>query len=462
MNILVINPPNVPFSSSGILIEPIDVLGVASYIESQGHAVRLLDMDIHKIRPEQFPLHVRGEDYDVAVILYDYHIPLHCDGTLQAVQAIARHVKAMEAKVVVGGKTATYKPSELLFDGSPVDVLLRHEVEPSLKVLLTLDTWTPGTLAGVPSVSYINKEGRIHSTDRPEKDFDLGELPIPDRAFVDLASYIDVRTLLSSRGCHMRCDFCHVPGFWGNWRERSAGTVADEIELLVQQHHAKKILFLDDNAIVNRQRMKELCEILIERNIKVAMGCLGSLDRFDDAMMELMHKAGFRWIHYGVESGDDRLLKTIHKRTDARTALQIVQKTKAIGFRVRTSWIMDLPSSTEGELQHTADLILEMGSEEIRLHHLAIRMGSRIYDDHSDLVSTQYIHQGAQNQNLCEVSPDRIQKTVETVTNTLETRGYAVVHHPDEFIDLDVLTQRSDALKIVSLCPLRYGLGWVH
>lgn len=101
MKILVINPPNVPFSSQGILIEPIDVLGVASYIAALGHDVRLLDMDIHKIRPEQFPNHVNGSGYDVAVIIYDYHIPLHCDGTLQAVREIASHAKARGAPCVL-------------------------------------------------------------------------------------------------------------------------------------------------------------------------------------------------------------------------------------------------------------------------------------------------------------------------------------------------------------------------
>lgn len=462
MRILVINPPNVPFSSEGILIEPIDTLGVASYIAALGHDVRLLDMDINKIRPEKFPEHIEDEHYDVAVIIYDYHIPLHCDGTLQAVKDIASHLKSKRTKVIVGGKKATYKPQELLFENSPIDILIRHEAEPALESLLELDSWTSQNLASVPSISYLDNDQQITNTEKPKKAFDLNRLPISNRSLIDIDSYIDVRTILSSRGCHMKCDFCHVPGFWGNWRGRSAEAIVDEIEYLVNECGTKKILFLDDNATVHRKRVKEICRQLIERNVKVALGCLGSMDLFDTEMMELMYKAGFRWIHYGVESGSDRLLKTIHKKVVANDVRRIIGQTREIGFRVRTSWIMDLPTSTEDELKQTADLILELRTEEIRLHHLAIRMGSSIYEDYADIPSTQYIHQGVQNQNLCAVAPEKVSQVVNEIADELGDNTHAIVRKPDEFIDISALTERSKNLNIVSLCPLRYGLGWAY
>lgn len=461
MKVLVINPPNVPFSSQGILIEPIDVLTVASYIGARGHDVRLLDMDIGKIRPEDFPAHMDGT-YDAVVIVYDYHIPLHCDGTLAAVHAIATHATSRGAKIVVSGKTATYRPERLLFEGSAVDVLIRHEMEPALDALLDLDIWGRDRLATVPGVSYLDEGGHIRSTRRPDKAFDLARLPIADRGLVNLDAYIDVRTILSSRGCHMKCDFCHVPGFWGNWRGRDADTVADEIAYLADHCGARKILFLDDNATVNRKRMTEICDRLIERKVKVALGCLGSLNLFDDAMMEKMYEAGFRWIHYGVESGDDRLLAAIHKKIDLNGVRRIVTRTQDIGFRVRTSWIMDLPGTTEDELKRTTDLILELRTAEIRLHHLAIRMGSAMYDEYADIPSTQYIHQGLQNQNLSALKPDRVRAIVESTAAQLHAGGHALVRHPDEFIDMDALQARSANLNVVSLCPLRYGLGWAY
>jgi hypothetical protein len=120
---------------------------------------------------------------------------------------------------------------------------------------------------------------------------------------------------------------------------------------------------------------------------------------------------------------------------------------------------MDLPGTTEDQLKRTTDMILEMRTEEIRLHHLALRMGSKLHEIYPDAPSSQYIHHGRQNQNLCKVSPDAITEAVMALTAQL-LPSHAVVSNPDEFIDMAALQRRSAGLNVVSLCPLRYGIGW--
>jgi radical SAM superfamily enzyme YgiQ (UPF0313 family) len=451
MKVKVINPPNHPFSSKGILIEPIDALGVASYIQGLGHEVTLLDMDIKRLTADRYTEALAGDTaYDLAVIVHDYHIPLHQDGALESVREIARQAAGHGARVAAGGKAATYKPEKLLSDALPV--LIRHEMEPALEALLR-----GADFGDVPGISFM-QGGKVVSSPRA-KSFELDNLPLSDRGLVPLDEYIDVRTLLSSRGCHMTCNFCHVPGFWGAWRGRNAASVVDEIEVLVTRHGAKKILFLDDNATVSKKRMKEICRGVRERGLRVAMGCLGSLSLYDREMMEEMHAAGFRWIHYGVESGDDAQLAAIHKKISGAEAKRIVAETRDIGFRVRTSWIMDLPGTDAEQLKRTTDMILEMRTEEIRLHHLALRMGSALFEQYPDAPSSQYIHHGRQNQNLCKVAPEKITEAVAALTAELGG-SHAVVSNPDEFIDMAALQQRSAGLNVVSLCPLRYGIAW--
>lgn len=460
MKLLVVNPPNVPLSSRGILIEPIDVLSLASWAAALGHEARMLDMDVKALAPEDFDLHAASFHPDAVAIVFDYHIPLHCDGALPAALAIAGRARALGARVVVGGKSATFRPEALLFPGSPVDVLMRFEAEPAMEALLSLPDWTPEALAGAPGVSFLDASGAITTTESPAKPFDLARLPIPDRALVDLSDYIDVRTLLSSRGCHMKCSFCHVPGFWGGWRGRPAAAVADEIEHLATVHGARKILFLDDNAPVGKRRMRELCAEITARGPKAALGCLASFDAFDPDLMEAMREAGFRWIHYGAESGSNRLLKSINKRADAATIARVARQTMEMGFRVRTSWIMDLPTATPDEMLLTRDLILECSTHEVRLHHLAIRLGSAIGSEFAATPSSQYIHQGAQNQNLSSATPEFVAELVEETAAALAGSGYALARGADEFLDVEALRARTPEMRVVSLCPLRYGLDW--
>ena len=72
-------------------------------------------------------------------------------------------------------------------------------------------------------------------------------------------------------------------------------------------------MFLDDNATVDKSRMIKICELIKTRNIKCLFGALCSIKCYDKEMLEKMYEAGFRWIHFGLESGSQRLLKTMNK-----------------------------------------------------------------------------------------------------------------------------------------------------
>ena len=49
MNIILINPPNIPFSEQKLLIEPIDIITLGTYLQKQNHNVKFLDMDCKKL-----------------------------------------------------------------------------------------------------------------------------------------------------------------------------------------------------------------------------------------------------------------------------------------------------------------------------------------------------------------------------------------------------------------------------
>lgn len=459
-SLLVVNAPNEPFSSLGILIEPIDALSLASVAGLWGAPAKLLDMDVERIAACDFKTHAsRGfGQADVVAVVFDYHIPLHGDKALLAALEVAKQAREMGSKTVAIGKAATYKPGELL---GPLgfDVLIMGEAEPALEKLLSLREWTDESLVEIPGMHFAGRHGIVEGLKKPGKAWDMSGMPMADRSLVDVSRYIDVRTILSSRGCHMKCSFCHVPGFWGAWRGRPAQSVVDEIESLAAMGE-RKILFLDDNAPVGKRRMGEICDGVIERGIEVSMGCLASVDCLDEPLLEKMRRAGFCWLHFGAESGDDGLLESISKRARTADIKRVVGMSKTMGFRVRTSWIMDLPGTDADQFARTADLIMELASDEVRLHHLALRLGSALVLEHDQVASTQYIHQGTQNQNLSLLSAADVSHGVEQVARNLELMGYACVRNPDEFIDMEALEARAPGLKVVSLCPLRYGLGW--
>jgi hypothetical protein len=455
-DVVCVNPPNHPFTPPGILIEPIDLLGLATLCASRGHATRVVDMDVRRLRSADLDGALAGAWPDLAVIVCDYHIPLHGDAAMAEVAAIVAAFSARGTRTLLVGKTATYGDAGALA-AVGADAYAAHDAEPALEAILS-GGFAHAALASVPGLARPEGAGHVRNGGKRPR-IDLSSLPVPDRSLVRLSDYIDVRTILSSRGCHMACDFCHVPGFWGGWQGRPAESVVGEIEALVRDHGAGKVLFLDDNAVVNARRMHAISGMLAERLLGVALGCLASVSRIDGALLDAMAAGGFRWVHYGAETADDGLLAAMGKRVSAKATLDAVARARSAGLRVRTSWILDTPGIGPDGLARTEEAILGSGSEEIRLHFLALRQGSLLKARNPEVEATQFIHHG-RPASLPFADADAVLASRDRIVAGLEAQGYAIVRDPSEFADMDALRARSPGLKVASLCPMRYGMGW--
>jgi len=65
------------------------------------------------------------------------------------------------------------------------------------------------------------------------------------------------------------CVFCSSCVVWAKVRPRSAKNVVDEVEQVVKKFEIRQIDFSDDNMTLDRQRMMDICDLIIERRIKV-------------------------------------------------------------------------------------------------------------------------------------------------------------------------------------------------
>lgn len=438
MRVLVVNPPNQPFTEKSILIEPIDALSIASYAQFLGSEVELVDMDVKQMLPESIEEKIKAFQPEITFIPFDYHIPLHTSDAINGINKISSVAKNHGSRVVIGGKTAKAYPEAFTENGA---VVVNGEIELVMRELLDNTD-----LSKIKGITYKNRKLNCNP---PADKISLDSLPIPDRSLVDLNDYVDVRTVWTSRGCTGKCGFCATPEYWGSWRARSPEKVVNEIEQLAN-NGAKKILFLDDNATASRKRTQNICKEILKRDIKAFFGCLGRISEYDKETVDLMYKAGFRWIHYGAESGSQKVLDLQGKGITVDQIRNAVKGTKDAGLRVRTSWIFDLPGLDEKGMQDTIDLILDTEPDEIRAHYLVNRAGTA---QQSENLDSQYIHHDK------PLSGSDV-AYVKDLTQLLEKRGYLVIRDPKEWRDLDKLREKNPDLKFVSFCPSRYGLNW--
>lgn len=460
MNILLINPPNIPFSEQKLLIEPIDIITLGAYLQEMNHNVRFLDMDCKKLNCNDLTKYIQNEFMpNVVVVSYDYHIPLHTQKALENISEICKELKKYNIKTIMIGKTVTYNPKTIDIIGFDIGII--GETENTIKEILDKDFDDVKELSKINGIVF-KKDNEIVITSPNKEKCDLDELPIPNRDIVNLKDYIDIRSILTSRGCINKCDFCATHNYWGSWRGKSAENVVKEIEYLVQKYNTKKIIFLDDNATANRKRMKEISSIIIEKKIDIKLGCLASINTYDKETFELMYKAGFRWVHFGIESGSQKVLKNNNKNFNVDYAKQVIKEVKQIGYRVRTSFIFDLPTTTKEDMNKTIDFILETQPDEIRGHFLTLRLGTTIYNKLSKKreIPTQYIHSDKPLLENEEYTNSEMLQDIDILIDKLKSEDYKIVRNVKEWQDLEKLRNKDGKIKFLSFCPSKYGIDW--
>ena len=445
MNILVVNPANKPFTNKSILAEPIDVLNIATIIEKEFGKVKVLDMDVVDMHND---INKYLEEDNIVVFVFDYQLPLH---TTMAIENIFETVKKTKKKtkfIIIGKTSAHYYEKfikngfdviiEGIADNTIIDVIRNiHDEEALLKI----------------SNIYFKSDEKIIVTEKKKIINNYVDMPIPNRHLVDLNKYMDTRTMVTSRGCIGKCRFCTTPSFFGNWSGKSADKIADEIEYLIREFNTKKIMFLDDNMTVSKKRIFELCREIEKRHIKCLFGCLSSIKCYDKEMFEKMYEVGFRWVHFGVESGSERILKAMDKEMDIDYIKQVIKEVKEMGYRVRTSIILDYPTSTGEDVLKTEELLLDLEPNEIRLHYLAYRFGTPVYEENKDVSNkSQYIHSNRPN----IANPELVER-IDHLLNSLKDKGYYLILDDVDWKKYNDLPKKT---KFVSFVPIKYGMCW--
>ncbi|HOX40667.1 MAG TPA: radical SAM protein [bacterium] len=156
-----------------------------------------------------------------------------------------------------------------------------------------------------------------------------------------------------------QCTFCSwttiYPG--KDYRKRSVTKMLDEVGMLIEKYHVKEIMD-DSGSFPIGPWLREFCEGMIERgyNKKVKIDCNMRLRALNQAEYELMGKAGFRFILYGLESANQKTLDRIHKNLKVEEIEKGVRMAKKGGLEPHITTMMGYPWETKEDAQRTIDL----------------------------------------------------------------------------------------------------------
>ena len=205
---------------------------------------------------------------------------------------------------------------------------------------------------------------------------DLDQLPLPRHDLLPLEHYRaplvggPYAFVVTSRGCPGGCRFCikHV-SYGSSVRLRSPGSVLAEIERLVELG-VRNIHMYADLFTVNRDHVMGICRGLQERGLDIRWTCNSRVDVVDAALLDAMAGAGCWMIAWGVESGDERMLRRMHKGTTLHQIRQALRWSKDAGIMNWGYFIIGLPGETEESIRRTIALAQELPLD-LALFHIA-------------------------------------------------------------------------------------------
>jgi len=306
--------------------------------------------------------------------------------TIQSALLSARMAKEAhpEVTVVLGGSHATFMDEQILGENSEVDVVVRGEGEQTLVELA--DAISKSNLKNLNKVAGITfrKNGKIIRT--PNRPFiqNLDELPRPAYDHLPLKKYrISGRAILpviTSRGCPFQCSFCVSSQMFGKtFRMRSIKNVVDEIEWLRDTHGADAFTFYDDAFTLDIERALKICEEIKKRKIGLPWDCQTRVDNVSKEVLAKMRRAGCEVVYFGVESGSQKILDAVGKKTTIQQNERAIRWAKDAGLFVIASLIIGYPSETADTLEQTLDLIRRLKPDDAYLCVATPYPGTELY-----------------------------------------------------------------------------------
>ena len=274
---------------------------------------------------------------------------------------VARRVKELDPQVccIVGGPHPTALPTQTLLDERSFDIAVCGEGEHTLYELLTVLQAHNG-LNEVRGIAYRTGDEAVLTGPRPWI-ADLDSLPFPAWELFGANEKTRFLPMLSGRGCPFQCIFCmRVSG--NKPRFRSIENVLLEVQGLIDKFKCRYLYFCDETFTMDKKRLHELCDGFIEAgyNRVLRWRCETRVSTVDEGLLNKMKEAGCDTVGYGVESGNDAILKAIKKGITKAQAMNAVRWAKKAGLTVQTFFILGHPFETKDTANDTIRFAREL------------------------------------------------------------------------------------------------------
>lgn len=394
MRVLLLNPPfkekfsrasrSPAVTRGGTIYYPIWLAYCAGVLDAAGFEIKIIDapaqsLDLKKTIEEIIKFNPR-------LVIIDTSTP-----------SIASDVKTGEeikgslpdSFLVLVGTHPSALPQESLKLSRKIDAVAKGEYDYTIRDLARCIKGG-GDLKTVRGLIFRDEDGKININEPRPLIENPDELPFVSEVYknhLNIKNYFFAASdypfvmIMTGRGCAFRCTFCLYPQTFHSrqYRPRTPQNVVAEFEYILKNlPEVKEVGIEDDTFTVDRERVKTICRLLIEKSIKIKWYCNVRAD-LDLETMQWMKKAGCHLLTSGPESGNQQILNNIHKGISVEQIKHFAKNAKKAGLLVHAAFMAGNPGETKETMEETLSLAKELNFDSAQFYPLIVYPGTEAY-----------------------------------------------------------------------------------
>jgi len=392
---------------------------LAQSCRSQGYKVAILDCNAENLSYEGVLSRIKKLKPRIACfVVYGQNVNAGTTSMSGATE-LSKYLKtkSKDLKIVYVGSHAQALPKETLEKENSIDFVLTNEGVYTLWNLLSLQNFNYESLEGIKGIAFrdnnnkiiINEAEKIVPNDRMDQDlpgyawdllpykkkpFDLYRSPMWHAEYIEnnRSPYAAIQTSL---GCQFKCNFCMIniinrddtkeigiANTYSKMRYWSPDFIIKEFDKLFK-YGVKTIKIVDEMFLLNPKYYLPLCKYLSERNLNddLKMWAYSRIDTVKrQDVLELVRKAGIKWLCLGIESGNKNVRLEVAKgKFEDVDVDRVIEQIHKSDIEVMGNYIFGLPGDTLDTMKQTYELSERLCTSGWNAYAAMALPGSQLY-----------------------------------------------------------------------------------
>jgi radical SAM superfamily enzyme YgiQ (UPF0313 family) len=385
MKVLLIRPNSTKDKQDTYVTFPLGIGYIASVLKKEGHCINIIDLTLENVDYKNLSKRVKAINPDIigiSALSYEYSQVKKLSNVLK---------KDISRKIILGGHLASHN-YDIVLNKTGVDICVLGEGELTAVDLVK----NISDYKNVKGIAYKSSTGEISLTPPRELIKDLDSVPFPAYELFDMDRYSKMLmrdiylpkkflpkekeyrkiSMEVGRGCPFNCNFCSK--MFKRIRRRSVQSVFNEMKYLKDNYNINVFGFQDELLFINKDYIADFCKKI--EPLKVSWYGNARIDTISKEMIDLVVKNRCLLISYGVESGSEKILKSMNKKTKPEQIKKVLKMTMRAGMPINMGLILGYPGETEETVRNTVDMLKEVGYPGLSFRYITPYPGSHLYN----------------------------------------------------------------------------------